>query len=167
MIKDGPPTCGDQWKGYGAVDRRACESSNGRGHRAMQGWSVLISPIDAPTSFRQLRNRTDGSHGRSCIEAGAVATATVGRVGEYEATTGPGRRCLVRSLAATAPGALRRRRHPSGAALARPLRTWVHLAPCHPRHSYCMARKGPRVASAHQAWCIFGSRASPLSRDGR
>jgi len=42
-----------------------------------------------------------------------------------------------------APGALRRRQHPSGAALARPLRTWaVRFAPCHPRHSYCMARKG-------------------------
>jgi hypothetical protein len=36
----------------------------------------------------------------SCIEAGAVATATVGRVGEYDATTGPGRGRLVRSLAA-------------------------------------------------------------------
>jgi hypothetical protein len=47
-----------------------------------------------------------------------------------------------------APGALRRRRHPSGAALARPLRTWaVRFAPCHPRHSYCMARKGSRVES--------------------
>ena len=114
--------------GSGVGPETEAKSSHGRGHRAMQAVLHLHPSTPQPPIVQTAELGQMGSNGWSCIEAGAVATATVGRVGEYEATTGPGRAAWSDPWLLAAPGALRRRRHPSGAALARPLRTWAVIS---------------------------------------
>jgi hypothetical protein len=125
-----------------------------------------------------------GSHGWSCIEAGAVATATVGRVGAYEATTGPGRGRLVRSLAACCPW---RSSSPSASVwrgACEVLRTWAVISRlATPKASYCMARKGSSVGGRFsdaqeqvtllvdhldqiEVWQAYMARSSALRADG-